>query len=528
MSIFDPRGNAWLYSRGDGVYSRPLPIVARAPDPLLGRHSSDGVALGVWGPQDGFFSSDRNGEVILWKPDGGSWAPKARIPPPEGVSERLAPDPSGRWTTRTGFSGGSILAWDLEALRHAEPLQFRRRGKNFCAQSFHPNGAWLAGVDKNGGETTLWPLRAPRPTVVEGWVPWVFSEDGRFLAATDFGGNHPETRVRLWPVPGGDRVETVDLMLPPGSGMVQHELSLDPTGRHVLALNYGRGSSLLSANGEAPRDLFGFPASDRLVAGGFSPSGRLVAAASGQSEGRPTLRVWDLDTDQVRIFEQPESPEALPGRAAWYLAFVDEATLVTAGVNGLLRWDLETGTHEVLRTAPPGGMVAMAMSADRSRMLSWEVGSSFRRTRGSVRLHDRADGKLRSLEIPGEGALGLSPDGEIWTSPEPDGSTLVGRIGGGEPHLLLGHGGDNMGLALPAGRWIASAGMDMTLSRCMTLSLWPMPDLDTPPLHTRPHDELLAKLRSLTNLRAVRDDASATGWKVEVGPFPGWETVPTW
>jgi hypothetical protein len=49
-----------------------------------------------------------------------------------------------------------------------------------------------------------------------------------------------------------------------------------------------------------------------------------------------------------------------------------------------------------------------------------------------------------------------------------------------------------------------------------------------PPLHTLPHDELLAKLRSLTNLRAVRDEASPTGWSIDVGPFPGWERVPEW
>jgi hypothetical protein len=61
-----------------------------------------------------------------------------------------------------------------------------------------------------------------------------------------------------------------------------------------------------------------------------------------------------------------------------------------------------------------------------------------------------------------------------------------------------------------------------------TIRLWPMPDLSKPPLHTLPHDELLAKLKSLTNLRAVRDPASDTGWKIEIGPFPGWDTVPEW
>jgi hypothetical protein len=61
-----------------------------------------------------------------------------------------------------------------------------------------------------------------------------------------------------------------------------------------------------------------------------------------------------------------------------------------------------------------------------------------------------------------------------------------------------------------------------------TTRLWSMPDLSKPPLHTLPYDELLATLRSLTNLRAVRDPASDTGWTIELGPFPGWATVPTW
>ncbi len=41
-------------------------------------------------------------------------------------------------------------------------------------------------------------------------------------------------------------------------------------------------------------------------------------------------------------------------------------------------------------------------------------------------------------------------------------------------------------------------------------------------------EELIAKLETLTNLRVVHDEDSPTGWKLEVGPFPGWETVPTW
>jgi WD40 repeat protein len=87
----------------------------------------------------------------------------------------------------------------------------------------------------------------------------------------------------------------------------------------------------------------------------------------------------------------------------------------------------------------------------------------------------------------------------------------------------VGHEGIVQGVALsPDGRWVATSGEDNTLR------LWPMPDLSKPPLHTLPHDELVAKLKSLTNLRVVRDPRSPAGWKIDLAPFPGWKDVPTW
>ena len=98
----------------------------------------------------------------------------------------------------------------------------------------------------------------------------------------------------------------------------------------------------------------------------------------------------------------------------------------------------------------------------------------------------------------------------------------VGLATGEEPHLLLGHSGSVTEVALsPDGKWLASASG-------AEIFLWPVPDLSMPPLHTLPHNELRAKLRSLTNLRAVRDRPPPPAGTVEIGPFPGWREVPTW
>jgi WD40 repeat protein len=269
----------------------------------------------------------------------------------------------------------------------------------------------------------------------------------------------------------------------------------------------------------------GFPPTDLITrAAGFSPSGRLVAAASRASATQPTLRVWDLETGKTWAYDQPSDPDGFPDAWANSLGFVSETVLYTSGGSGLYKWDVITGAHEQILEPPPGGIVFMRLTADGHHMLTFKIGSDYNRLPEPVELHDLTTGEVSSLEIPGTGGVALRPDGRTWASGEEDGVVRVGRVDGGEPHLLLGHTGRVSQCEIsPDSRWIATFG-----SQDKILRLWPMPDLSKPPLHTLPREELIAKLKTLTNLRAVRDETSSTGWTIEVGPFPGWQTVPEW
>jgi WD40 repeat protein len=161
----------------------------------------------------------------------------------------------------------------------------------------------------------------------------------------------------------------------------------------------------------------------------------------------------------------------------FHLAFADERTLLTAGDGGLRRWDLETGSQQLIARSAPGRVLLAAFSADAHVALTVEQRpGGWDECKGYV-LHDLGKGTSRPMATVGPCRVvrrvgDVDPEGSVFATASVDGIVRVGLLDGSEPHLLLGHEGVVDGVAIsPDLRWVATSGEDNTLR------LWPMPDL---------------------------------------------------
>ena len=233
------------------------------------------------------------------------------------------------------------------------------------------------------------------------------------------------------------------------------------------------------------------------------------------------VRVWDLEADAVRTFGPvPGAGEGFVGAVRSLGVFGTYQLVASVEGYGLLRFDLRTGSQLVLTreldrllaSSPATGSL-LACRYDRLKEICTPV-----------RL-DLDQGAPMTLTTHGHecSSGAFDPSGTLIATGSQDGTVRVGRASGGEPHVLLGHKGPVVTVAFsPDGRWLASA------DSSGLILLWPVPDVSRTPLHLRPHEELMAALRTHTNLRAVDDPQSSTGYKLEPGPFPGWAKPPEW
>lgn len=203
-------------------------------------------------------------------------------------------------------------------------------------------------------------------------------------------------------------------------------------------------------------------------------------------------------------------------------AFTPDGRLIVGGRGGVRWFETDTGASDWIWRLPRENGCSLALDADGHRLVV--NGRTDDQTLSSLVLFDLSLGTRRMINSHGGAvaAVALDRPGRILATGDQEGVVRVGPVDGSDPFRLCCHEGSVRSVAIsPDGSWIASASGG-------EIRLWPMPDVTKAPLHTLPYEELMAKLRSLTNLEVVEEEASPTGYRVDVGPFPGWRDVPTW
>jgi WD40 repeat protein len=528
-SFFDvsPDGTELAYALGGQVFVAPVEDLDASPR-LVGEHSA-AVGWLEFASDDGrILSSDLSGEIRIWSVDAESTTLERTLGSGMGGQNVwVARDRAGSTLVAARLSQleppDVALVWDLNGPPDAAPLKLRNgRVTALTSLSLDPSGRWLATAHSSNG-VMLWSLGGRRGRIIRGQAPpkieVEFTPDGRWLASYSRDG-----QPRLWPLSlaTGSAPRTLARQ-----GVYHPHMALGPEGRSMLVTSCQPGpcrAALVPLDGGAPRNL-PRASSASLWSPALSRDARLAAAGSVLRPSGNLIELWDLQSGEVRTLDprvegQECGTDPSMHSVAFEVEFTSDGRLLSAGLSGLRLWNLDDGTNALLRPCATDRVSLLGGSLEDRYLLAE---ADIAQKTSTLSFHDLRAGVSRELTSHGNAvcSVALDPKGEIAVTGSFDGVVRVGPVTDETPHLLYGHDLPVESVAVsPDGQWIASGGNDGTIR------LWPMPT--GRPLHTLPYGELLARLRSFTNLRVVPDEGSETGYRVEAGPFPGWAVQPEW
>jgi WD40 repeat protein len=503
----DRAGQSMFAVHGGSLFEFPLRelqrarprLVVRGDDPVLAfALSRDGERIHAW---------HKSGSLQTWARATGALLPGRRVVQTEDQIFESSISDDGRWLA-SALASETVALLDLKGPAALQPLTLRPGGRPISV-AIDPGGAWMAVHDNRA--VSIWPIPDRHPQVLRGptkllrWVG-IDPRSRRILAGSEIA-----PAVTVWPAPsdlGSAEAAVIDLPVRPIG------VQISPR-ENLLASGSFSGVWLIPQDGRKPEQLPGFMG--MVTKPAFDPDGRRLAAGGGtmgelRFRGEAVVRVWDLDTREVRVLEAGDHKPIAT------VEFMPDGRLLASGPGGVRLWDLGSETSTLLLE---GAAVFARPSPDGRYLLILSGELRPGGGTGSASVYDMKE--KRSWDLTSHGAeitnVAWHPSGQQVLTGSLDGTVRVGHLTGEEPHLLMGHTGPVWGLeAEPEGRWFVSAGSDGTAR------IWPMPEGQ--PFHTLPRGELLDRLRALTNYRIVDDSKSSSGHRLDFEPFRGWNRRP--
>ena len=498
-----PSGRWLFYAVGRQLVALPLE-----------RPEADGIVLAtIESPADHLAVSpkgrylvilDDQDRLLLWELDDGAVRLVRRLETSlqDGI---FLPrfDPSDRWLGWGSDRDRAVFLWDLEGPEGFAPQRIGLHGtERIQGSSFDPQGTHLATATTEkagtGRQVSLLPLDRVGPRIFRTsgiFLRFALSSDGSRLISCQMDGSY------VLPLSFAESLGGIHK----AGRQTCAEVAIDSQGELALVSDYMARVHLVSiADG-----------STKLLSDQRGDISLAVALATSRHSAfvsqKPGIVRYDLQTGERTVFAVIDEKEDahFPMRMHW----AADGSLYSVGFSGVLRWDVDSGASEILLSC---GVAYAALSPDGRQLIATcgGPGASYSVINGQVIHLDLESGEQRTITTHGVGVqkVAFHPSGRYIVTGDDEGTVRVGPVTGEEPHLLLGHGDNIADVAVtPDGEWVISGAGDQ-------IRMWPMPDLDEPPLHTLPRRELLDRLREATTLRLVEDPSSDDGWRVRVEP----------
>lgn len=420
-----------------------------------------------------------------------------------------------------------VSLWDLDRPGFFSPVTMYRPAVSGTLL-FDPPGQWLATA--NVGSVAFYAVTRPYPRVAE--IDAMGGTRHRQLFFEPSGDGVVgafNSALRRIPIRGTDaQPEVIDRVL---AGFPA--LALRPQSHELVVRRYEAAQAPPGSDGGLLY-LFDLESGERRelpavkfvesgwLHGASSPDGAWFALASGGRWLEKVVHLLNVESGERRRLGPVPARDDDPAN---FLAvgFLPGGDLVTLESNAIRRWNPSDGTHRVVQEGlwdggSDGGSDLVVIPGTNRAVLLTALESE----ETELEIVDLDDGSRRPIRSHGNRLVkvAVGPAGQTLVTAGRDRVIRAGPIDGGEPHLLYGHEAEPLLIAVsPDGREIAS-------TEPGKLWVWPMPT--GTPRHRLPHDELVARLRSLTNVRVVEDPEGPNGYSFDLDPFRGWADTPEW